>query len=82
MICCVKPTNLADPEINKFLDLKDVLVENENLQHRYQFNTQESLLVPNIPTSEGICIAPEEGKSPNPLLTGESSEPLGFPYLF
>ena len=53
MLCLLKNlTNLADPEINEFPDLYQVLEENENPQRRYQFNSQDSLLVQNIPTFE------------------------------
>ena len=46
MLCLLKNlTNLADPEINEFPDLYQVPEENENPQRRYQFNSQDSLLV-------------------------------------
>ena len=83
MLCSLKNlTNLADPEINEFPDLYQVPKENENPQRRYQFNSQDSLLVQNIPTLEKNYIAPGERRSPNSLLTDESCELLAFPYLF
>lgn len=48
MLCFPKNlTNLTDPEINEFPDLYEVPEENENPQRRYQFNSQDSLLVQN-----------------------------------
>ena len=43
----------------------DTLGEDENPQHQYQYNSQESLLIPDIPSLDEISIAPGERKKPN-----------------
>ena len=60
----------------------DAFEENDNPLYRYQCNSQESVLIPDIPIPEEICIASGEGKIPNSFLTDESCEVLAFPYLF
>ena len=47
----------------------NTLEEVENPQHQYQYNPQESLLIPDIPSLEEISIAPGEGEKPNSLIS-------------
>ena len=75
-------TNLSDEELNGSESRDDALEENDYPLYRYQCNSQESVLIPDIPIPEEICIASGEGKLPNSLLTDESSEVLAFSYLF
>ena len=75
-------TNLSDEELTDSESRDDALEENDNPLYRYQCNSQESVLILDIPIPEEICIAPGEGKIPNSLLTDESSEVLAFLYLF
>ena len=41
----------------------DTLEEDEKPQHQYQYNSEESLLIPDIPSLEEISIAQAKGKS-------------------
>ena len=75
-------TNLSDEELNGSESRDDALEENDYPLYRYRCNSQESVLIPDVPIPEEIYIASGEGKVPNSLLTGESSEVLAFPYLF
>ena len=75
-------TDLSDKELTDSEIRDDALEENDNPLYRYQCNSQESVLIPDIPIPEEICVAPEEGKIPNSLPTDESCEVLAFPYLF
>ena len=75
-------TNLSDKELTDSESRDDALEDNDNPLYRYQCNSQESVLIPDIPIPEEICIAPREGKIPNSVLTDESCEVLAFPYLF
>ena len=75
-------TNLSDKELTYSEGRDGALEENDNPLYRYQCNSQESVLILDIPIPEEICIAPGEGKIPNSLLTDESSEVLAFLYLF
>ena len=58
-------TNFTDELVNSTQKLDDLLEQNENHQHRYQGNYQESVLIPNIPTSEEIRIGSDEEKTPD-----------------
>ena len=49
----------------------DTLEEDENLQQQYQCNSEESLLIPDIPSLEEISIAPGKGKKRNSLISDE-----------
>ena len=60
----------------------DSLEEDQNPQHQYQYNLQESLLISDIPSLEQISIAPGEGEKPNSLTSEENCKALAFPYLF
>ena len=73
---------LSDKELTDFESRDDTLNGNDNPLYRYQCNSQESVLILDIPIPEEICIAPGEGKIPNSLLTDESCEVLAFSYLF
>ena len=75
-------TNLSDEELTDSESRDDALEENDNPLYRYQCNSQESVLIPDISIPEQICIAPGEGKMPNSLLADESGEVLSFSYLF
>ena len=75
-------TNLLDEELTDSESRGDALEGNDNPLYRYQCNSQERVLIPDIPIPEEICIAPGEGKISNSLLTDESSEVLAFLYLF
>ena len=75
-------TNLSDKELTYSEGRDGALEENDNPLYRYQCNSQESVLILDIPIPEEICIAPGEGKIPNSLLTDESCEVLAFSYLF
>lgn len=57
--------NFTDELVNSTQKLDDLLEQNENHQHRYQGNYQESVLIPNIPTSEEIRIGSGEEKTPD-----------------
>ena len=75
-------TNLSDKKLTDSESRDDTWEENDNPLYRYQYNSQESVLISDIPIPEEICVAPGEGKIPNSLLTDESCEVLEFPYLF
>ena len=74
-------TSLTDEQITDAEGLSDSSEENENPLLRHQCNSQESILIPHIPISEEICIAPCDGKKPNSFLADENYEVLVFPYL-
>ena len=79
------PSDLTDLVNQSEVDCpgrSDTLEEDENLQHQYQYNLQESLLIPDIPSLEEINIAPGKGKKPNSLIFDENCEALALPYLF
>ena len=79
------PSDLTDLVDQSEVDCSgpsDTLKLDENLQHQYQYNLQESLLIPDIPSLEEISIAPGEGKKPNSLISHENCDALTFPYLF
>ena len=73
---------LSDKELTDSESRDDALEGNDNPLYRYQCNSQESVLISDILIHEKICIAPEEEKIPNSLLTDESCEVLAFQYLF
>ena len=75
-------TNLLDKEHTDSESHDDALEDNDNPLYSYQCNSQESVLIPDIPIPEEICTASGEGKIPNSLLTDESCKVLAFPYLF
>ena len=75
-------TNLSGKKLTDSESRDDTWEENDNPLYRYQCNSQESVLIPDIPIPEEICVAPGEGKIPNSLLSDESCEVLAFPYLF
>ena len=75
-------TDLLDQNEVDCLDPSDTLEEDENPQHQYQYNSEESLLIPDIPFLEEISIAPSERKKQNSLISNENCEALAFPYLF
>ena len=78
----ISSTNLSDEELTDSESRDDAFELNYNPLYRYQCNSQESVLITDIPIPEEICIAPGEGKIPNSLLTDNSYEVFAFPYLF
>ena len=79
------PSDLTDLVDQSEVDCSgpsDTLKLDENLQHQYQYNLQESLLIPDIPSLEEISIAPGEEKKPNSLISDENCEALTFLCLF
>ena len=75
-------TDLVDQSEVNCPGPSDTLEEDENPQHQFQYNSHESLLIPDIPSLKEISIAPGEGKKPNSLISDENCEALAFPYLF
>ena len=65
-------------------DLTDLVDQNEVdwLNPSDQYNSEESLLIPDIPFLEEISIAPGERKKQSSLISNENCEALAFPYLF
>ena len=74
--------NLSDEDLTDSESLDGALEENDNPLYRYQCNSPKSVLIPDIPKPDENCIAPRERKIPNSLLTAESCEVPGFPYIF
>ena len=58
------------------------LEEDENPLDLYRFNSQETMFIPNIMTSDEISIAPGEGKQPKSVLNDKYCEELAFPHLY
>ena len=75
-------TDLVDQNEVDWLNPSDTLEEDENPQHHYQYNSEESLFIPDIPFLEEISIAPGERKKQSSLISNENCEALAFPYLF
>ena len=63
----------AENENYKILERSHCLEENQNPLDLHRFNSQETIMISNSPTSEELSIAPGEGKQP-------SSNELAFPY--
>ena len=45
-------------------------------------NSEETILISQVPTSQEISIVPGEGKKPSSMLQDKYCEELAFPYLF
>ena len=60
-------TEGIDKEIPIFVESNE---QYENPLDNYQLNSEETILISQIPTSEEITIAPGEGKKPNSILQG------------
>ena len=60
-------TEGIDKEIPIFVESNE---QYENPLDNYQLNSEETILISQIPTSEEITIAPGEGKRPNSILQG------------
>ena len=60
-------TEGIDKEIPIFVKSNE---QYENPLDNYQLNSEETILISQIPTSEEITIAPGEGKKPNSVLQG------------
>ena len=60
-------TEGIDKEIPIFVESNE---QYENPLDNYQLNSEETILISQIPTSEEITIAPGEGKKPNSVLQG------------
>ena len=56
--------------------------EGENSLDSYLFNSEETMLISQVPTSEQISIAPLEGKKPISILQDKYCEELAFPHIF
>ena len=69
-------TNDQESESSTFLK------EGDNPLDLHKFNSQETMLIPNVFETEEIHIAPGEGKQPKSILNDEFCEELVFPYLF
>ena len=66
------PSDLTDLVDQSEVDCpgpSDTLEEDENPQHQYEYNSQQNLLIPDIPSLEEISIAAGEGKKPNSLIS-------------
>ena len=63
-------------------DKANTLEEDENPLDLHRFNSQETMLVPNMTTAEEISIAPVEGKEPTSILNDKYCEKLAFSCLF
>ena len=55
--------------------------EDENPLDLHRFNSQETMFIPNMMTTEEISIAPGEGKKPTSILNDKYCEELVFPCL-
>ena len=60
-------TEGIDKEIPIFVESNE---QYENPLDNYQLNSEETILISQIPTSKEITIAPGEGKKPNSILKG------------
>ena len=56
--------------------------EGENPLDSYLLNSEETMLISQVPTSEEISIAPGEGEKPSLILQDKYCEELAFPYTF
>ena len=56
--------------------------EGENPLDSYLLNSEETMLISQVPTSEEISIAPDEGKKPSSILQDKYCEELAFPHIF
>ena len=74
-----KSTDLVDQNEINVSGPSDSL---ENPQQQHQYNSQEILLIPIMPSFEEISIEPGEGKKPNSLIFDKDCKTLAFPYLF
>ena len=67
---------------DKRLERSDCLQEDQNPLDFYSFNSKETIMISNSPTSVELRITPGEGKHQNSILNDKFSEELVFPYLF
>ena len=67
----------AENENDKKLERSDCLEEDQNPLDLHRFNSEETIMKPNSPTSEELSIAPGEQKQQRSI-----REELDFPYLF
>ena len=72
----------AENENDKALERSDCLEEDQNPLDFHGFNSQETIMISNSPTSEELKIAPGEGKQQRSILNDNFCEELVFPYLF
>ena len=63
-------------------DKANTLEEDENPLDLHRFNSQKTMFVPNMTTTEQISIAPGERKKPTSILNDKYCEELAFPCLF
>ena len=74
--------SLTDNTNDQVSDSSNLLEEGDNPLDLHRFNTQETVLIPNVLETEEIHIAPGEEKQPKSRLNDEFCEELAFPYLF
>ena len=72
----------AENENDKTLKRSDCLEEDQDPLDFHRFNSQETIMISNSPTSEELSIAPGEGEQHRSILNDSFCEELAFPYLF
>ena len=72
----------AENENDKTVERSDCLEEDQNPLDLHRFNSQETIMISNSPTSEELSIAPGEGKLQRSILNDNFCVELAFPYLF
>ena len=79
------PSDLTDLVDQNEVDCpgpSDILEEYENSQHQYEYNLQQNLLIPDIPSLEEISIAAGEGKKAKLFDFYENCKDLVFHIYF